>query len=94
MAEDMDAEGREVETLIEDWNASRVDIFAISKPNNVGFITFHYLSFLVDFMTMLWFADSYMFQTAKSNPFFLITVSELGILWCYAVLFSRTRCER
>ena len=33
----MDAEGREVETLIEDWNASRVDIFAINKPDDVRF---------------------------------------------------------
>lgn len=90
----MDAEGREVETLIEDWNASRVDIFAINKPDDVGFKIIRFAFFACRFHSNVGVARVMAKRFKPQNPivcfFSSLFVSELGFLWRYEILFSRT----
>lgn len=60
-----DSEREELEKLIEDWNASRLDMFTISKPDAVSDCYVH--SFFLAFYPKLW--SNLMINVSKLHYF-------------------------
>lgn len=80
------SEREELEDLIEEWNATRLDMFIISKPDAVSRF-YLFISFaILNCGKIYWFT----YRTTIFQLYF----SESGVFGQYAILFSRARFER